>query len=209
MPSGEAGRHIRRTAPMAEDASAHHRAVIDQFPRQAAGFAARPELHAHEAVGLIVEPACWLSSKAAPMAIPSGWAHRAAHITVTLAERQSNRPDHPDHPSSRHYSHISRSPAPSMDRSSRFSRRNEHPHVFLDGINLAVPRSFWLQENPRFGRSAIAALSVLRPGLLLPLESGGAAVGSRTAGVSHPQRQPAVHMEEGYGRRPTASTRDV
>lgn len=39
------------------DNPAHSRATIDQFTRQASGFAASPELHANEVLGLIVDAA--------------------------------------------------------------------------------------------------------------------------------------------------------
>ncbi len=38
-------------------ASAHDRAIVDQFTRQAAGFAARPELHADDVIQLVVDAA--------------------------------------------------------------------------------------------------------------------------------------------------------
>lgn len=41
----------------AKIASAHDRAIVDQFTRQAAGFAAKPELHADDVIRLVVDAA--------------------------------------------------------------------------------------------------------------------------------------------------------
>ncbi len=68
------------------DHPAHDRNIVDQFTRQARGFAARPELHAHEILQLIVEAAALGSSDHAidlacgPGSVACALAARAARV---------------------------------------------------------------------------------------------------------------------------------
>ncbi|CCJ08007.1 class I SAM-dependent methyltransferase [Methylocystis sp. SC2] len=67
-------------------ASAHDRAIVDQFTRQAPGFATKPELHADDVIKLVVDAAALNRDGAAidlacgPGSVACALAERAAHV---------------------------------------------------------------------------------------------------------------------------------
>ncbi|WP_158258332.1 class I SAM-dependent methyltransferase [Rhodopila globiformis] len=68
------------------DSPSHDHVIVNQFTRQAAGFAARPELHAHEVLQLIVEAAApgrddrAIDLACGPGSVACALAERAAHV---------------------------------------------------------------------------------------------------------------------------------